>query len=180
MNKQALALLIDYNDWANHKVLEAARRVPPELFSAPAGLSHGSLHATLVHGLAAEFVWRMRCEGVSPERLPEPSDFPTIDALAAGWQAEQAAMRQFLGSLDETRLNGAVAYRTTKGKPYENILWQLLAHMVNHGTQTRAEAALALTHYGQSPGDLDFLLFMREKGEQLDQPLSVVFPDKES
>jgi uncharacterized damage-inducible protein DinB len=38
-----------------------------------------------------------------------------------------------------------------------------LVHMVNHGTQFRAEAGIALTAYGQSPGDLDLLLYFREK-----------------
>ena len=44
-----------------------------------------------------------------------------------------------------------------------NVLWNLLAHVVNHGTQFRGEAGVALAAYGQSPGDLDLLLFFREK-----------------
>ena len=54
-------------------------------------------------------------------------------------------------------------YSTTKGVPYENVLWNLLVHVVNHGTQFRAEAAVALTDYGHSPGDLDLLLYFRDK-----------------
>jgi uncharacterized damage-inducible protein DinB len=38
-----------------------------------------------------------------------------------------------------------------------------LAHVVNHGTQSRSEAAVLLTEYGQSPGDLDLILFLREQ-----------------
>jgi uncharacterized damage-inducible protein DinB len=43
-----------------------------------------------------------------------------------------------------------------------NVLWHLLVHVLNHGTQHRSEAALLLTSYGQSPGDLDLILFLRE------------------
>jgi uncharacterized damage-inducible protein DinB len=164
MNKQALALLIEYHYWANHKILAGAAELSPEQLSAPVGLSHGSLLATLAHGLAAEYVWRERCQGNSPERLPDVRDFSTLEALRERWQVEEAAMRRYIAGLDDADLNRTVNYRSTKGVPYENVLWQILAHMINHGTQTRAEAALALTALGHSPGDLDLILFLREMG----------------
>jgi uncharacterized damage-inducible protein DinB len=45
---------------------------------------------------------------------------------------------------------------------YERPLWHGPSLAVNHGTQHRGEAAALLTDYGQSPGDLDFTLFLNE------------------
>ena len=164
MNKIDILTLFEYNYWANTRVLDAAARINESQFTAPVRLSHGSLRGTLAHTLATEIVWRLRCqEGISPAALPAESEFPTLESLRFRWAEEERAMRSFLNQLTDDAVNQTVHYKTTKGVPHENILWQLLAHVVNHGTQFRAEAAVALTEYGQSPGDLDMIAFLREQ-----------------
>jgi uncharacterized damage-inducible protein DinB len=164
MNRADIEFLFDYNYWANARVLQAASKLTPDRFTAPHGLSHGSPRGALAHVLAAEIVWRLRCQsGISPTALPAESDFPALDVLRAHWAEEEAAMRAYLSTLTDEQLSQPIHYTTTKGMPFQNILWQLLAHVVNHGTQFRAEAAMALTAEGHSPGDLDLLLFFREK-----------------
>jgi len=55
-----------------------------------------------------------------------------------------------------------VRYLIPGGIVRERVLWHCLLHVVNHGTQHRSEAAALLTSYGQSPGGLDFTLFLNE------------------
>lgn len=163
MNKADILTLFDYNFWANERVLDATAKVTAEQFSAPTNTSHGSLKGTLVHILAAEVVWRLRFEkGVSPPALLSESEFASLDLLVERWRREEKAMRAYLNSVQDEDLHRSVRYATTRGVPYENTLWTLLVHVVNHGTQFRAEAAIALTGYDQSPGDLDMILFFRE------------------
>jgi len=163
MNKNDILTLYDYNYWANARVLKAAANVTPDQFVVPFNLSHDSLRGALVHVLAAEMVWRLRCqESISPGALPAENEFSSLEMLRARWAAEEGAMRSFLASLTDERLTQKIQYITTKGVPFENVLWHLLAHVVNHGTQFRSEAAIALTAYGQSPGDLDLLFFFRQ------------------
>ena len=162
VNKNEILILYDYNYWANARVLSAAARVTPEQFLAPANLSHGSVRGALVHTLGAEVVWRMRWqEGISLPGLPAETEFPTLGEVQARWREEERKMRAFLATLTDDGLQQPLRYQSTKGVPYENVLWQLLMHLVNHGTQFRGEAAVALTAYGQSPGDLDMLAFFR-------------------
>lgn len=164
MNKSDILTLYDYNYWANARVLNSTAKVTPEQFVAPARLSHSSLRGVLVHTLGAEVVWRLRCQGdVSPSALLSETEFPTLEALRARWQEEEQAMCAYLASLADDKLQQSVKYKTTKGVPFENVLWNLLVHVVNHGTQSRSEAGIALTAYGQSPGDLDMIVFFRER-----------------
>lgn len=71
-------------------------------------------------------------------------------------------MRAYLDSLRVSDLTGLVRYTNTKGVAFENILWKILLHVVNHGSQFRAEAGVLLAEYGHSPGDLDLILYVRQ------------------
>ena len=168
MNKADLLLLYEYNYWANGRIREAAAQLPPALWTAPARVSFGSLRGTLVHTLSTEWLWRMRCqEGDSPTALLAEEDFPTLGAVTQRWDAEETAMRGFLGQLGDADVRRTVRYTNTKGVPYTGILGHLLLHIVNHGTQFRAEAGVVLSEYGHSPGDLDLILFLRTDGQHL-------------
>ena len=158
--------LYHYNYWANGRVLKSAALVGPTGYTAPAPVSFGSLRGTLVHVYAVEWLWRVRCEeGISPKAHPPQEDFPTLRVLGERWLAEEKAMLAYLGRLRDQDLDRVVKYTNTKGIDYQNPLWQLLAHIVNHGTQFRSEAAVLLTQAGYSPGDLDFIAFLRENNQ---------------
>ena len=165
MRATEIQQLFDYNAWANNRVLEPAGRLPPEQFAAPAPVSFGSLRGTLVHLLSAEQTWRLRCfAGVSPDALLDEAAFPTFAMLEAHFLLETAELRRFVAELDDAALDREVRYTTTKGTPFAEPLWQILLHVVNHGTQFRSEAAVVLTTFGASPGDLDLIVFLREQG----------------
>ena len=162
MNKQDILTLYRYNQWANARILNAAEGVAREQYLAPASFPHGGLRGTLVHALSAEWIWRQRWEGSSPTSLLRPEEFPTLESLRTRWQEEEQQLMDFVERLDDEKLNDVFHYSNTSGKPFSRILWQAMAHVVNHGTQHRAEAAALLTGYGRSPGDIDLIGFLIE------------------
>ena len=162
MNKQDIQLLYKYNTWANTRILDAAANVTEEQFLAPASYPHGGLRSTLTHTLFAEWIWRLRWQGESPAVRMKPEDFPTFESLSMRWLEEEKLLMAFVDSLTDETLNNTFNYKTTKGEPFQRILWHAMAHVVNHGTQHRSEAAAMLTEMGHSPGDIDLILFIYE------------------
>ena len=162
MNQQDILLLYKYNQWANAKILNAASNVTQEQYLAPAAFPHGGLRGTLVHALFAEWIWRTRWKGTSPANRLKPEDFPTLDSLRTRWLEEEKELMDFVGTVTDERLNSPFDYNNTSGRPFTQILWQVMAHVVNHGTQHRSEAAAILTDLGHSPGDIDLISFLIE------------------
>lgn len=160
MNKQDILILYKYNQWANRKILDAAANLSQEQFLAEASFPHGGLRGTLVHTLFAEWIWRNRWEGSSPTIRLKPEEFPTFEALRIRWLQEEKHLMDFVEGLTDERLDQTFHYKTTRGEPQRRILWQAMAHVVNHGTQHRAEAAALLTDFGCSPGDVDMIYFL--------------------
>lgn len=164
MNKQDILLLYRYNAWANTRILNAAEKVSEAQFTAPASYPHGGLRGTLVHALFAEWIWRIRWEGESPSHKFSEADYPNLASLRGRWAQEDAHLSNFLETVTEERLNGPLEYKTTKGiLMREPLLWPVMVHVVNHGTQHRSEAAALLTELGHSPGDIDLIIFLREQ-----------------
>ena len=165
MNKNDLLLLSDYSRWAADKLLEAAAKLPPEKFAAPHRTTYGSLRGILVHILVSHQVWLFRCrDGNMPFSFSAHDELPDIASFARRFQAVQSEVRAYLDGLSEQDLLRRVRYTTGKGVTYETVLWQIFAHLFNHATQHRSEAAEVLTEYGCSPGDLDLIWYLRQLG----------------
>lgn len=153
--------LFAYHDWANRKLLAAAGDNDALLDTAPLE-EHPSLRGVLTHSLSAEWIWRQRWEGSSPPSMIDPDDFTTLRSIREHWQKETRLWQAKVAGLDEETLLQPIRYRNQRGTRFVTPLWQILVHVINHGTQHRSEAAAILTILGYSPGDLDMILYFRE------------------
>ena len=163
MKPDDLTMLYDYNYWATEKLLNHAKNISHEQFTADTTFCFGSMRGTFVHVLSAEWVWRMRCqEGLSPEKMLEESAFPDLETLSSKMKEERTNLLDYIKALSESDLDRIVSYKNTKGEEAKNKLWHILVHVVNHGTQHRSEIAEMLTRYGHSPGDIDFIIYLRD------------------
>ncbi|MGE0686063.1 MAG: DinB family protein [Dehalococcoidia bacterium] len=166
--------LFDYHRWATEKVLDIASKVDEaDYFAMAPGLSFGNLHATLVHALVADVVWISRFEGgLPPEALKDAriadrlavTEVPAFADVRRMYAEVQPRVETFAAALTDERCEAPVSYRTQYGEPNTQPLNELIGHFINHGTQFRSEAAVRLSQLGHSPGDLDLIIFLRQRG----------------
>jgi uncharacterized damage-inducible protein DinB len=155
--------LFAYDRWATRQVLARLDGVDETLWGAMDHVGERGLGSILVHMLGAHQRWRIAIgeEGGGDRPEPEDGPLPNPATLVQLWEVEFRAMDGFLAALTD----GMLAY------VHEGIaVWQMLTHLLNHGTQHRSEAALLLTQAGRSPGELDLIVYLEEVVPALGQP----------
>ena len=170
LGKEMLGTMFDYNAAMNVRLLDFAAKVPDEQLDTPSDYSVGSLRQTLWHTVVVEAGWGMFCRGIEVDRTQPPPVAPTatIADLRAFHAEESGQMRAFLGELSDDDFTATLMRKHPDGSERSFIRWQVLTHILYHSAQHRSEIAGMLTRYGQSPGDLDFIFFMRSGGTMTD------------
>lgn len=146
-------LIFDYNRCAELTHEQFTEKIP--------GLSLDSIAGAMGHQLGTEVIWLTRCHGEAPTKILSAKDFPNLAAMRERWQKQDADQATFLASLTDADVNNVVTYKTMGGGEQKQRLGLMLGHIVNHGMQFRAEAAVGLTAKGKSPGDIDLIVYLR-------------------
>src|SRR4051794_39039097 len=146
--------LFVYERWATERVLLAAEGIDEATWSRAQVIDERGLGGILVHHLGAFQRWHHGLAEDGEEPCPEREPLPSAAELRERWEAAWLAMDAWLATLDDAWLA-----RDDEGVPYAGML----RHVVNHGTQHRAEAAALLTQAGRSPGDLDMIVWLEER-----------------
>ena len=156
MQADDVRFLFAYDRWATRRVLAALDGLDDEVWARTNVVDERGLGGILVHQLGASQRWRIAFEtegdgeGPSPEREP----LLTTEELRDRWEAEWAAVDAWLSTLTDGFVDHIL-----DGVP----VWQMLIHVVNHGTQHRSEAAALLTAEGRSPGELDLIDYAEQR-----------------
>jgi uncharacterized damage-inducible protein DinB len=162
VNAADLVTLFEHSRWANERVLRKAARLTGEQLTGAGMQNAGSALHTLVHLADVEWSWRRVCEeGRMPADYLTAEQYPTVKALAEFWRADMARTIAFVAGLSDADVDAEIEYVRPRFRPRKQVLWHILQHILGHNTQHRAELGLYLAHCGHSPGDLDFLLFIR-------------------
>lgn len=152
--KELVQSFIKYNDMMCRRVWESIRQLTDEQFVTPIDYSHGSIRDLMIHMTAVDGRWLRALQGVPDSRTYSlnPQDYLDREDAYDIWNATARELLNFTDSLDEDRLDETAIgmYGPT---------WQVLFHLVNHGTDHRAQVLRAIHDFGGETFDQDYILF---------------------
>ncbi len=135
------------------RIWQSARTLTPAQFEQEIAYSHGSVRAQLYHASEVLERWQRGLEGDAEAQdwNMEPAEVATIEALQARHEQVLASFQAYVDGLSEEELAAPAP-----GMPGPR--WQVLSHVINHGTDHRAQLLAAL-HQLDAPTFAQDLIF---------------------
>jgi len=157
MNADAFRHLYAYHFSENQKLWSLLARLPYEQFIQDVPYSIGSLRQQVVHLMSVDEAWFCELRGVEPPSAYQPDDRAEIRAR---WDAIEAQMRAYLEQLQDTALFNQPIVEPAEDRSL--MVWQVLIHVINHGTDHRAQMLRQLHDFGLQTTSQDYIFFAYE------------------
>jgi len=159
MNANAFRHFYDYHFSENRKIWE--NYIVPlsyEEYIKDVDYSQGSVRDQVVHLMSVDEVWFSELRGVEPSE-PVPSDnFDDRKIIRAYWDSVEQSMRDYLAELRDDMLFDMPIEVPEEDKNL--IVWQVLLHVVNHGTDHRAQLLRVLNDLGVKSTSQDYIFYV--------------------
>lgn len=163
MNIEYLRTICHYNYDMHRKVWDCIMRLTDEQFVQDVDYSLGSVRNQYVHVASVDNRWLGRLQGSpTPEGLKN-EDYTTREVLRARWDQIALDMRNYVDSITDRQLDEVVHYDMPhRGGMKHNSRWQMIVHVVNHGTDHRAQVLPILHRLGAPTLEQDLILYLWE------------------
>ncbi|SPE42806.1 putative DinB family protein [Candidatus Sulfopaludibacter sp. SbA3] len=160
VSADALRTHIEYTAWASQRLVQTAGELNEEELNRDFGTADGSVLGTLVHTFAADRLWLSRLSGSPHPGFITPAD-RYLSVLQNHWPILHQRWREWAVGLTDDKARELLSYTDMKGRLWSEPLWQLVLHVVNHGTHHRGQVAGFLRSMGHTPPATDLIYFYR-------------------
>ena len=154
---------LEFMKWADDIMLAALFQVPRDQVSLDLGNSFQSLFGTLNHVYLAELLWFRKLTGEPNTLFAECRSPVDLDELGAEWPALHQRWLDWSCSLSSEEWATVLVYKNLAGTESKLPYWQIVMHLVNHGSYHRGQVATMLRQSGIKPPGTDLAAFYRTR-----------------
>lgn len=160
MNADAFRQFYEYHFSENRRMWDHyVMSLTYEQFRRDVPYSLGSVHSQVVHIMNTDDAWFNELRGVERSDPYVPASFDDRAVIRECWDNTIQHMRNYLERLQDFML---MEKPIAAGEDRDLFLWQVLLHVVNHGTDHRAQVLRALHDMGLKTASQDYIVFARE------------------
>lgn len=161
MNAEAFRHFYNYHFAENRKIWENyVSQLSPEQFTQAVDYSHGSVRDQILHLIDCDEGWFSSLRGVEFPAPLDPAEIEDRQRIRARWDRVEGDMRAYLAGLRDDMLFDKPIQEPEEDK--DLILWQVLLHVVNHGTDHRAQILRLLNDLGVKTTYQDYIFYIYE------------------
>ena len=153
-------LHLDFMKWADDRMLTAVRALPEPVLNRAEGISFDSLAGTVVHLYQAELIWYRRVSGEPSLQLAEIGT-PALAELESLWPRLHENWRRWAAEMDANGWFQSILSRNSQGVESRLPYWQIVLHVVNHGSYHRGQVMSLIRQSGAKPPSTDLIAYYR-------------------
>ncbi len=168
MRAQILVTHLRYHRWATEQVLKQVQELDAERQMRNLQGSFNTLYDTVAHLFQADSIWLDRLEGKLARSREEYAAPGCTYDLGDAWLQVIDRMIRVAEGLREDQWDNPVSYKFLSGISAENSYWQIVLHVVNHGTHHRGQVTHMMRQLGEKPVNLDLIGFYRAHPEYVE------------
>jgi len=159
MNANAFRHLYGYHFAENRATWEKyVSQLTDEQFVQAAGYSHGSVRDQIIHLINVDDIWLSSLSGVALLEPLESNANPDRAMIGAHWDTVEQRMRLYVDALTDDMVSSTPIQEPEEDRPLR--VWQVLLHVVNHGTDHRAQILRTLNDFGIKTVSQDYIFYV--------------------
>lgn len=156
MKLDLVKLCIEYHIETTRRVWDSIEQIAEEQFFANTIYSHGSIRNLMVHLASVERRWLAGLK--NQEDVPHLTEkhYDSIAKAREIFEVVSKDLGDYVLNLTEEELNQST-------EKLSEPRWQILLHLINHGTDHRSTVLQKLTELGAPTFEQDFILWLWSK-----------------
>lgn len=166
MNADDIRSLFEYNCAMHRRLWNCIAHLSDAQYVEETGYSLGSVRNHMVHLMGVDERWLARVQDAPLPPRVNYADFPTQAATLAYWNGVETGVLDYVRTVDDAALQREIHFDMPhRGGTKTNHVWEILAHVVNHGTDHRAQVLTLLHGFGAPTLEQDFILYLWDSGQ---------------
>lgn len=153
MKLDLIKLYIEYHIETTRRVWDTIEQITEEQFLGNTIYSHGSIRNLMVHLTSVERRWLAGLKNQEDVPHLKQEDYDSIAKSREIFEIVSKDLGDYVLNLTEEELNQSTEQLS---EPH----WQILLHLINHGTDHRSTVLQKLTELGAPTFEQDFIMWL--------------------